>query len=67
MTSPALPLRVPADASRMYAPSSLACTHLLNTRTGSRLPLRGPSPGETHKKEITAPERAELAGGSIAD
>ena len=76
MTSPALPPRgpslLPAGASRIHDPSSPACTHLLNTRTASRLPLHGPRPGVSLRREITVPEPAPsetpgLGGRGLAD
>jgi hypothetical protein len=46
--------------------------HLLNTRTASRLPLHGPRPGVSLRREITVPEPAPsetpgLGGRGLAD
>ena len=76
MTSPALlpgePSLPPAGASRIHGPSNPTCMHLLNTRTASRLPLHGPRPGVSLRREITVPEPAPsetpgLGGRGLAD
>jgi len=76
MTSPALsprgPSLLPAGTSRIHNPGSPTCTHLLNTRTASRLPLHGPRPGVSLGREITVPEPAPsetpgLGGRGLAD